>query len=648
LGGCGALRGCVYTPAVKDPASASDSPQSINLRVIAMGLLIFCTTLVAYVPSLKGGFIWDDDTFLTQNKLIKAADGLYRFWLTREPTDYWPMTSSSLWIEWRLWGMNATGYHATNVILHAAEALLLWRILDRLCIPGAYLAAFIFAVHPMNVESVAWITQRKNLMAMLFSLMTVLFFLRTKLAGARRTGSSPPMPERGGALWYWLSLIAFTLGMLSKGSVAMLPVVLLGVLAWRRRLSLRDLAAASPFFLIGAVFTVVDILFQHHGSAEIVRNAGMLERLAGAGAIVWFYLYKILLPLDLMFVYPQWHIRAGDPRWWIAPFAVVAVTAFLWRNRGGRLRPLLFAWGYFCVMLIPVMGFTDVYFMKYSLVADHFAHLAMIGVIAVVAAAWEYWQEQVAPDPPLRVVRSPSAPRRIVPVVGAWAPRIAAAAVVGFLALQTWRQGAIYRDPLTLYQATLAKNPSCWLFHNNIGVIYEHGGDSAKAIAEYEEALRFNAEYAGAQNNLGSILSRTPGRMNEAVAHLQEALRIQPDFAAAHNNLGIVWYSSGRPKEAIAEYQETLRYNPDFADAHNNLANALRKIDRMDEAIMEYREAIRLMPNDAEFHFNLAGALLRIPGRENEAAAELETFLRIKPDNEIARRILEQIRAAQR
>jgi tetratricopeptide (TPR) repeat protein len=220
-------------------------------------------------------------------------------------------------------------------------------------------------------------------------------------------------------------------------------------------------------------------------------------------------------------------------------------------------------------------------------------------------------------------------------------------AVVGFLAFLTWRQGGIYRDPQTLYEETLAKNPSCWLFHNNLGVIYEHAGEPEKAIAEYEAALRFNEDYAGAQNNLGSILSRTPGRMNEAVAHLQEALRIQPDFANAHNNLGIVWYRSGRLKEAIAEYQETLRYKPDFADAHNNLANAWRKIDRMDDAIMEYREAIRLIPGDAEFHFNLAGALLRIPGRENEAAAELETFLSIKPENELARRILAQIRAAQ-
>jgi protein O-mannosyl-transferase len=638
----------VYSPPVKDSAPATASPQSINFKVIALGSLIFFTTVVAYLPALKGGFIWDDDTFLTQNKLIKAADGLYRFWLTREPTDYWPMTSSTLWLEWRLWGMNAMGYHATNIVLHAAEALLLWRVLNRLRIPGAYLAAFIFAVHPMNVESVAWITQRKNLMAMLFSLLTVLFFLRTKVAAGSRTGNSPPFSQRGSTLWYWLSLLVFTLGMLSKGSVAMLPVVLLGVLAWRRRLSLWDLVATSPFFFIAAVFTVVDILFQHHGSAEIVRNAGLPERLAGAGAVVWFYLYKILLPLDLMFIYPQWHIQAGDLRWWIAPLAAIGVTAFLWRDREGRMRPLLFAWGYFCVMLVPVMGFTDVYFMRYSLVADHFAHLAMIGVIAVVAAGWEYWRDQVAPDTPLGAVRPSSvAGQRIPTVLAPWAPRIAAVAVIGFLAFQTWRQGGIYRDPLTLYETTLAKNPSCWLFHNNLGVIYEHGGYSAKAIAEYEAALRFNEDYAGAQNNLGSILSRTPGRMNEAVAHLQEALRIQPDFADAHNNLGIVWYNSGRLKEAIAEYQNTLRYKPDFADAHNNLANAWRKIDRMDDAIMEYREAIRLVPNDAEFHYNLAGALLRIPGRENEAAAELEIFLSIKPDNEMARRILAQIRADQ-
>ena len=228
------------------------------------------------------------------------------------------MTSTTLWLEWRLWGMNAFGYHATNLILHLGESLLLWRILARLRVPGAFLAAFLFAVHPVNVESVAWITQRKNLMAMLFSLTTVLLFLKGE-GSAPMGGSSDLGTQRGRKIWYASSLLAFALAMLSKGSVAMLPLVLLGLLTWRRRLLARDLAALSPFFVIAAVFTAVDIWFQGHGNGEVIRNAGFAERICGAGAAVWFYVYKILLPLDLMFIYPQWHIQATDFRWWIAP-----------------------------------------------------------------------------------------------------------------------------------------------------------------------------------------------------------------------------------------------------------------------------------------------------------------------------------------
>jgi tetratricopeptide (TPR) repeat protein len=637
---------------VKGSPSETASPQPILFRIIVPGALIFCATLFAYLPALKGGFIFDDDTILTQNRLIKAADGLYRFWFTGEAPYYWPVTSTTLWLEWRLWGMHALGYHATNLGLHIAEALLLWKLLDRLRIPGAYLAALVFAVHPVNVASVAWITQRKNLMAMLFFLLTILFFLKTELAagppGSGSAAAAPPAgppladPQRRRSLWYGLSLFAFALGMLSKGSVAMLPVVLLGLLAWRRRLSAITGAALLPFFAVAAVFTIVDIWFQNHGSAEAIRQAGLWERLAGAGAVVWFYLYKLVLPLHLVFIYPQWHIEAGELRWWLAPLAVLGVSALLWRFRAGRARPLLFAWGYFCVMLVPVMGLTDTIFMKYSLVADHYAHLAMISVLAVAAAGWAQWRARTSSG---RQGQGAAEPRDWAAEARGWhftairelrAPHIAAVAVVGCLACLTWRQSGIYRDAQTLYETTLEKNPGCWVARVSLGLVWsQKPGRLNDAIAQYEAALRLQPDSAEAHNNLGFAWSQMPGRLNDAIAQYEAALRLQPEYALAHNNLGLAWLKMpGRLNDAITQFEEVLRLQPDSAEAHDNLGIAWSQTPgRQNDAIAQFEEALRLQPEYAGAHNNLGLVWLRMPGRLNDAVAEFEEALRLQPES---------------
>ncbi len=357
-------------------------PFALRLSVAAGVALITVAAFLVYFPALNGGFIWDDHPLITDSNLIKAPDGPYRFWCTTDPIDYWPATNTTFWIEWRLWGMHPSGYHVTNLILHIAEAVLIWVILRKLSIPGAFLAAMIFALHPVNVESVAWIAQRKNLMAMLFFLLSIHWYLKATVSMSI-AGITPGRPhggpwERGSIssfilhpssfhFWYWLSLASFTLAMLSKGSVAVLPILLLGIVWWLRPLTWRDLAWSGPFFLVALAFTAVNMRFQTFDMKEAIRIAGFAERLLGAGCVVWFYLYKAILPIDLSFVYAQWHIETGNPLWWLPLAAALAVTAVLWRYRKSWSRPLLFAWGFFCVVLVPVMGFTDVYFMRYAL-----------------------------------------------------------------------------------------------------------------------------------------------------------------------------------------------------------------------------------------------------------------------------------------
>lgn len=543
-------------------------PMGVNRRW-ATAAVLAVVTLLAYLPALRGGFIWDDDKFLTLNPLIKAPDGLHRFWFTTQPDDYWPVTSTSLWIEWRLWGPNPAGYHATNVALHLAEVLLLWKILRRLEIPGAALGALLFAVHPLNVESVAWIAQRKNLMAMLFYELSILAFLR---------------PGRG-AGWTGLSLISFVLALLSKGSVAPLPLVLLGIILWRRRPTGRDLAVLAPFFAAAAIFAAVNVWFQTHGTAVVIRQASFIQRLLGAAAAVWFYLGKALWPVRLAFVYPQWTVDAADWRWWVPLGAAIGATAWLWRRRD---KAAFVAWAYFCVLLLPVMGFADIAFMEYSLVANHYAHLALIGVTTFAGAAWSGWRL-----------------RQAAPALGA------AILAVAILFGLTWRQNRIYADVESLYRETLRINPDSWVANGNLASLLAGQGHGAEAMEHYLEALKVHPGYPQAHVGLGSLLARA-GRMPEAVEQFRAAVALRPDYVDGHFNLGLAYQASGRADDAIAEFERALAINPKFAPAHNSLGIALAQTGRLPEAAEQFREAVAIDPDFTAARNNLRVALERL------------------------------------
>jgi tetratricopeptide (TPR) repeat protein len=649
-------------------------------RAWAAALLVGLV-LAAYAPVLHNGLVWDDDSSVTQNHFIQAPDGLRSFWFTTRTPDYWPVTASVLWLEWRLWGSSPAGYHAVSLGLHALAVLLLWDILRRRRVPGAYFAALLFAVHPVNVESVAWIAQRKNLLGMVFFLLSILAYLRTR--------PEEPQPRPGSGRWYALSLGAFLLAMLSKGSVAPLPVVLFGVIAWHRRPGARDVARLAPFFLVALGLAGVDAWFQTHGTGEVIRQAGAIDRLLGAAAAVWFYLYKALLPLRLLFVYPQWQIRAADLRWWLPLLAAAGLTAALWAA-GRRARPALFAWGYFCAMLMPVMGFSDVYFMRYSLVADHYQYLALVGIVALVGAGWGRWSAARTPVAALAV----------------------AAALVGVLAGLTWRQSRIYRDTETLFRATLQGNPEAWLADTNLGAIladrgrpqeavgyleealrlhpalpqaqldlgtalralgrrdeamahYEAGlqlspespgahydvgvgfADARRlpqAMAQFGEALRLRADYPEAENALGNALRRV-GRVAEALPHFEQALRLKPDFPEAENNLGIALAQSGRLPEAIAHLERATRLGPAYVEGENNLAIALAQSGRLPEAIVHFDRMVQLRPDNVQFRFNLGNALAQL-GRLPEAAAQYAEALRLDPAFAPARQMLDRLSAA--
>jgi protein O-mannosyl-transferase len=635
-------------------------PSGRYLRMLAGAALIALIAVCVYLPSINGSFIMDDDQLLTENDLIKFPGGLHMIWFSRAPADYWPVTNSMLWLEWRLWGMKPTGYHVVSLILHVVETLLIWFIMQKLSVPGAFLAALIFAVHPVNVESVAWISQQKNMFAMLFFLLSILCYLhyiqraRPWLA-AKQTLSTVHYPLStfsSPSSFYWLSLAMFILAMLSKGSVAVLPIILLGIVWWMRGLTRWDWVKMVPFFLVAAIFTCANLWFRTHGEAVTIRNADFLQRLLGAPAAVWFYLYKAVLPIDLAFVYPQWNIQAGKLIWWLPMLAAMRVTAvLLWYGKTWA-RPLLFAWGFFCAALVPVMGFTDVGFMKYSLVADHYQHIAIIAVISLVAAGLDVWR-----------VRARPMERRIAITLSILA--------VGVLGVLTWRQNALYSDRIELYRTTLEKNPACWMAHNNLGkALYESGlfqeamdhykqamslksdypevfynmglvlsdmNRYQEAIEQYERALHINPKLPQAHNNLGVCLLNM-GRPQEATPHYQEALRIRPNYPEAQNNLGTSFFLAGRLQDAIECFEQALRLQGDYADAHFNLGIALAKTGRLQDAIKHYKQATQLNPGDFETYYNLALAYAET-GRSPEAIKATLTAIELARSQEKTDRV---------
>jgi protein O-mannosyl-transferase len=564
-------------------------------RVLARITLIVVACFIAYFPSINGGFILDDDIYVTHNRIINASDGLYRFWCTTETIDFWPVSNTTLWMDWRLWRTNSTGYHVTNLILHIVESLLIWIILRKLSIPGAFLAAVIFAVHPVNVESVAWIAQRKNTTSMLFFLLSILWYLkavRWVWDGKQRAGHfSDPVGigqwTTGDWKWYWLSLTAFALGMLSKGSVLILPAVLLGVVWWLRPLTKRDLLRTAPFFLVAVSLAVVNMWFQTHGSGTVIRNAGFTERLMGGGTVVWFYLYKAFLPLNLAFIYPPWPIESGNPLWWIPLLAAFMVTAVLWLNRATWSRPFLFAWGLFCVALVPVMGFVDVGFMKYSLVSDHYQHISIISPIVLVSAGWSNWH-------------------CLARKAAHWATTMAIT-VLGIFTCLSCQQNQIYRDEITLYKATLLKNPNCYIAHYNLGVAYYDMGKVQNAIEYYRQTLAIKPGYVSALINLGGALSDI-GQDREAIKYFEQVLRIDNKIPETHYDLGNSLVKTGSVKEAIQHYELALLYKPDYPQAHNNLAALLIKTGRPKEAIEHLKQTLEKMPDDVTVWRNMATA----------------------------------------
>jgi len=579
-------------------------------ETVAGAAAILLAAFWVYLPALRGGWLWDDDLEVMGNAVLRAADGWWRPWVAPAGMDYFPLKSTVQWVEWHLWSGHVTGYHLANLALHGLSALLVWRLLSRLLGPGggvgAWFAGLIFAVHPVAVESVAWISEFKNVLSLPPLLWATIAWVELDEGGPGWT----PAARRH----YLVALLGFLLAMLSKTSVVMFPGVLLLHAWWKRnRLGAKDLLRTLPFFAISAGLGLVTVWFQNHWAIGVggpMPAFGL--RVAQAGWSALAYLRASLWPSGLAAIY----LPAGGGWPAVVPWlALAALFAVLWRWRGSWGRPALLGLGWFFLNLVPVLGLVPMSYLRTSPRADHFAYLPLVGLAGLAGAAW------VAAE------RQPRAGRR-------WAAAVGLALGL-VLATCAHHYAAVFRSSETLWTATVARSPGAWLACNNLGQERLREGRLAEARSLFEEAARDGPASAEVQANLGSVDERL-GRLAEARGHYEAALRLDPGFGGAHYNLGTLLLSAGEPARAADEFRAALQSNPGSAKVHNNFGVALARQGRAEAALDEYRAALRLDPRLADAWVNLGNALLRLD-RTGEAVAAYRAALSIAPDNVAAR-----------
>ena len=550
--------------------------------------LLLLLVLAAYAPVFRGGFVWDDTVLIDRNSLVRGEADLLSIWFHED----FPLSIVAFWLQWLAWGQHAAGYHVVNVLLHGTGILLLWRVLARLGIQGAWLGAALFAVHPVAVASVAWISELKNTLSLVFLLASLYCYNRFALEPR-----TPHVAHRA-SNWYWLALGAFLLALLSKTSTVMLPVVLLACVWWRcGRLTGFDVLRATPFFALALAFGLMTIWFQaHHVIPDhATRNEGFIERLAGAGWALWFYLSKALLPLNLVTIYPRWEIYPAQ--WWAwLPLGLWCGTLVTcWSFRRGAGRPALLALVCFSALLFPVLGFFDTYFFSMSRVSDHFAYLSLLPMTAMAGAVLG----QAARKKPATI-----------PAIRQWHPaafRVLAAAVVAVLAGLTAQRARVYAADESLWRDTLARNPAAWVAHNNLGCLLAEQGKLDEAARHFEASLHGNPRNAEAHRNLGKALVLRQ-EFAKAEEHLSAAVQLNPNDAEAHRTRALALEGLGRPHEAATTLHAALRIEPD-ADTRVELAGLLRRLGDFREAVTHLRLAVTAKPDDAEALNNLAWIL---------------------------------------
>jgi Flp pilus assembly protein TadD len=563
-------------------------------ELLLQAAVIVLAGLWIYSPAYHGDWLWDDDVLLTANPTVQSGTlaGLLKLWFNPDGLDYFPLSYSLMWLQWQLFGAASTGYHITTILLHIAGGLLLWALLEKMRIPGSWTAALIFTIHPVCVESVAWVAETKNTLSLALFLTSCIFWV------SQDETEAGPKRER----LYFASLAFFLLAMFAKTSVVAMPVLTLLYAWWKRgTVTMHDAVRAAPMFLISLVLGIVTIQFQHGRAIglEELPVGGIASRIAIAGMAILFYLVTIVWPVNLLPIYPRWNV---DPpkAWQFLPWLVLGGTAWwLWTNRREAwARHTIFALGFFLLMIAPVLGFIDISYMRITWVADHFLYLPMIGPLALIVAAITTW-----------LATREERARAVFTAM--------AAGIMFFLAVNSFFSAISWMDEEHLWEHTLAHNHNAWQAHNRLGAKKLERGDLEAAYYHFRNSSQLRPDLGETKNNLGIVLSRK-GRADEAIRAFEEALQASPELLQIRLNLAEAYGQRERYAEARDMYASLLTVDPNNIVIRNNYALALFKSGAKEKAAEEFRRVLQLKPDFKAAQQGLEIVLKDLQGAEKK------------------------------
>lgn len=571
------------------PTPPVSAPTGRGWVIFFQASLIVLCGLFIYSPAFHGDWLWDDDQEITANSVLPDPAGLVRIWKGETGADYLPLKGTVQWLLFRALPLGAggqidsTGYHLVNISLHLISALLVWRLMQRLGLRGAWLGGLLFAIHPLMVESVAWVSELKNTLSMVFLLLSMLAYLR--------------YDESGKINRLLLALALFLAASLSKASVLMYPVTILLYVWWKRgTLRRRDLLATAPFFLVSAVLAFITIKFQWDRAiaAEVIPVGGLVSRTATVGLSILFYLSKAVLPIGLIPIYPKWQV---DPPalWQFLPWVlIVGGLAFLWTRRKNWSRGILFGLGFFLISLFPVIGFIRMSYMRITWTSDHLVYLPMLGLVCLGASALGEWYHRTQPSR-----------RPFLFGLGA--------VVAVLLVAQSHRYAGAFANEYEMWTYTLKYNPDAWQAHSRLGKVFNDTQRYPEAFYHISESVRLRPDLAETHNNYGAMLEKK-GDVEGALAQLRIAAETAPDVMVYQMNFSRLLVNLGKYDEARALFAGLLKRQPDNPSYLCNYGCALYWLGRNDEAIAAFQRALEIAPNLRDAQVSLQEAMKKRNG----------------------------------